>query len=133
MKVLKNIITVCVLCASIIGFTACEKVEIGKNIPKCIEKKIKKEANNSCLSFIEEYIYTPKGYPNKIQSRIYRFTYGPPFCTPSPDDVETYYDEKCNRIDVIVVELSGVHYSFIEYDRLLYCFNRYVYQPYIKK
>ena len=122
---MKRIITLSTLLLFFaIGFSACEKVEIGKNVPKCIEKKIKEETS-MCLSYVEEYIYKDKG---DIKSRVYKFSYGSPVCLllmPSPP---VYYDEQCNLVDVVVVE-----YGNIEYDNAIYYNNRYVYQYYEKK
>jgi hypothetical protein len=123
----KNIIAVSLLfCIGIIAFTACEKVETGKNIPQCIKKKIKKEAN-SCLSFVAEYVYMP-AKTNKIQSRIYQFYSGYPPCIPGDRPIPNHYDEQGNLIDIIVV--NDRH---IEYNNNSYFFNRYVYQYYKKK
>jgi len=121
---MKKVILSTLLLVFIIGFSACEKIEIGKNIPKCIEKKIKKE-EPMCLAFVGEYIYKNKG---EIQSRVYKFYYGLPACMLQEIVPPTYYDEQCNLIDVIINENGN-----IEYNNAIYRHNRYVYQYYEKK
>ena len=124
----KIVITVSLLfCVCTIGFTACQKIETGKNTPQCIKKKIKKDPKIYCLSLVTEYIYIPQE-TNKIQNRIYKFSYGSPACWADAPIPPIYYDEQCNIIDVIVDK----NY-YIKYDNFVYQSNRYVYQYYDKK
>ena len=85
MKVLKNIITVCVLCASIIGFTACEKIE--KGTPPAIKKLIRETNKMSgCLGRVVEYEYN--------NEYIYCFEHHPDHF----DGNTIYYDEKGKKL-----------------------------------
>ena len=128
MNTIKNIIIVSLL-LFVIGFTACEKVEVGKKTPKCIEKKIKKDAPHHCLSYVREYIYiSPQTH--KIESWIYEFYYGYPPCMSQEAIPSKYYDEQCNLIEVIADDDNNV---WIEYNNAVYSNNRYVYQYYEKK
>ena len=128
----KIVITVSLLfCVCTIAFTACQKIETGKNIPQCIKKKIKKDAV-PCLGNVIEYIEISKE-TRKIESRIYKFSYGNQYYRPAEAIPSAYYDEQCNLIDVIVRSDMGHYYPPIEYDNSIYSYNRYVYQYYEKK
>jgi hypothetical protein len=111
-----------------IAFSACEKLEIGKDIPLCIKKQIRKE-EGSCLNDVIEYIEIPtsKEKEKSKKSRIYRFMWGRPDCLKEVVSPITYYDEQCNPISV------SKNYDSFEYDNREYTFNRYVYQYYIKR
>jgi hypothetical protein len=131
MKTIKNIRIVCLLFFAI-GFSACEKIETGKNLPKCIDKKIKEKANG-CLALVTEYIYVPEK-TDKIQNRIYQFDIGVPACSLAMPIPPAYYDEQCNLVDVVLIEDNDCfRCSYIEYKNSLYRMNRYVYQAYKKK
>lgn len=92
---------------------SCEKVEIGKDIPYCIKKKIKEK--NQCLFSVTEYIEeTTSKKEHKI--RIYEFSYNHPQCSSLLPVLPIFYDEECHEIDVIFGDSYGSAFIGLSYD-----------------
>lgn len=107
---------------------SCEKVEIAKDVPSCIKKKIIKE-NNECLFSVTEYIEeTTSKKEHKI--RIYEFSYNHPQCSSLLPVLPIFYDEECHEIVVFVEESYRSTSTVVSYDNIDYRYNRMVYEYY---
>ena len=107
---------------------SCEKVEIGKDIPYCIKKKIKEK--NQCLSFVAEYIEC-NALEQEHKKRIYQFAYGyPPCIIDGGEEKPVFYDEECHEINVIFGDSYRSAFIGLSYDKIDYRYNRMVYEYY---
>jgi hypothetical protein len=89
----KTIITKILLSLLLTGFFSCEKIDVPKDTPSCIKKKIK-EKKEECLDKVLEYEYNG--------NNVYLFE--PANC---PDALFNLYDENCNHICSPAGGISG--------------------------